>query len=146
MKKILSTVALASVVCFASTGSLLGATSATESPILEPATGALLGMFYGAGTVEQTTAKLGRTPPVHLNYYHWTGDWTGAVTKADLAAGRIPLISWEPHNIDFNKIVDGSLDATIKARAKGSKALGKKFFVDFAAEMNGDDAWDGNNA
>jgi len=146
MRKILSRVALASAVFFASSGWLLGATNASGSSILEPATGALLGMFYGAGTIEQTTAKLGRTLPVHLMYYNWTGDWTGAVTKADMDAGRIPLISWEPHNIDFNKIVDGSLDATIKARAKGSKALGKKLFLDFAAEMNGDDAWDGNNA
>src|SRR6185437_5923071 len=114
--------------------------------ILEPAKGALLGMYYGAGTIAQATAKLGRTPPVHLTYYGWNADWTGTVTKADLAAGRIPLVNWEPHNIDFNKIVDGSLDATIKARAKGSKALGKKFFLDFSAEMNGDEAWDGNNA
>lgn len=103
-------------------------------------------MYYGAGSITQTTAKLGRTPPVHLTYYGWNADWTGTVTKADLAAGRIPLVNWEPHNIDFNKIVDGSLDATIKARAKGSKALGKKFFLDFSAEMNGDEAWDGNNA
>ncbi|MES2222373.1 MAG: glycosyl hydrolase [Acidobacteriota bacterium] len=152
MRKILGTIALSSVVCFASTGWLLGstnaggATSATGSAILEPATGALLGMFYGAGSIAQTTAKLGRTPPVHLTYYNWTADWTGAVTKADLAAGRIPLVNWEPHNIDFHKIVDGSLDATIKARARGSKALGKKFFLDFSAEMNGDEAWDNNDA
>ena len=84
--------------------------------------------------------------PVHLTYYAGTPTGPGAVTKADLAAGRIPLVNWEPHNIDFNKIVDGSLDATIKARARGSKALGKKFFLDFSAEMNGDEAWDGNNA
>ena len=146
MRKILGRVALASVVFFVSSGWLLGATNASSSSILEPATGALLGMYYGAGTIAQTTAKLGRTPPVHLTYYAWNADWTGAVTKADLAAGRIPLVNWEPHNIDFNKIVDGSLDATIKARARGSKALGKKFFLDFSAEMNGDEAWDGNNA
>ena len=146
MRKILGRVALASVVFFVSSGWLLGATNAGGSSILEPATGALLGMYYGAGTIAQTTAKLGRTPPVHLTYYGWNADWTGAVTKADLAAGRIPLVNWEPHNIDFNKIVDGSLDATIKARARGSKALGKKFFLDFSAEMNGDEAWDGNNA
>ena len=47
--------------------------------------------------------------------------------------------------IDFNKIVDGSLDDTIRARAQGAKALGKPFFLDFAAEMNGDEAWSGNN-
>lgn len=146
MRKILSRAALAGVLFFASSGWLLGSANTSRSSILEPATGALLGMYYGAGSITQTTAKLGRTPPVHLTYYGWNADWTGTVTKADLAAGRIPLVNWEPHNIDFNKIVDGSLDATIKARAKGSKALGKKFFLDFSAEMNGDEAWDGNNA
>jgi hypothetical protein len=146
VRKILSRAALASVVFFASSGWLLGSANTSRSSILEPAAGALLGMYYGAGSLAQTTAKLGRTPPVHLTYYAWTADWTGTVTKADLAAGRIPLVNWEPHNIDFTKIVDGSLDATIIARANGSKALGKKFFLDFAAEMNGDEAWGGNNA
>ena len=116
------------------------------SSILEPASGALLGQYYGAGSIDQTTLKLGRTPILHLTYYGWDTDWTGSVTRADLAAGRIPLVNWEPHNVDFAKIIDGSLDATIIARAQGSKALGKKFFLDFAAEMNGDEAWSGNNA
>jgi hypothetical protein len=116
------------------------------SSILEPASGVLLGQFYGAGSIDQSRLKLGRTPVIHLTYYGWDTDWTGSVTQADLAAGRIPLVNWEPHNIDFAKIIDGSLDATIIARAKGSKALGKKFFLDFAAEMNGDEAWSGNNA
>ena len=80
--------------------------------------GALLGQYYGAGSVAQATRKLGRTLPIHLTYYAWDADWTGAVTKADLAAGRIPLVSWEPHHIDFAKIIDGSFDATIMARAR----------------------------
>ncbi len=146
MRKILVRAALVGVVIFASNGWLLGAANASGSSILEPAAGALLGHYYGASTVAQTTAKLGRTPPVHLTYYAWTDDWTGTVTQADLAAGRIPLVNWEPHKIDFTKIIDGSLDATIVARANGSKALGKRFFLDFAAEMNGDEAWGGNNA
>ena len=119
---------------------------ANGSSILEPESGALLGQFYGAGSVAQTAAKLGRMPAVHLTYYAWDADWTGSATKADLAARRIPLVNWEPHNIDFAKIIDGRLDATIMARANGAKALGQKFFLDFAAEMNGDEAWSGNNA
>ncbi len=121
-------------------------TGSNGSSILEPASGALLGQFYGDENIARTAAKLGRTLPIHLAYYRWDADWTGTVSKLDLAAGRIPLISWEPHNIDFAKIVDGSLDTTIMARANGSKILGKKFFLDFAAEMNGDEAWSGNNA
>jgi hypothetical protein len=115
------------------------------SSILEPESGALLGQYYGDGSVAQTEEKLGRMPPVHLTYYAWDTDWNGSVTKADLAAGRIPLVNWEPHHIDFARIIGGSLDATIVARAKGAKALGQKFFLDFAAEMNGDEAWGGNN-
>ena len=123
-----------------------GTQMSNGSSILEPASGALLGQYYGAGSMAQTRAKLGRVPAMHLTYYAWDADWNGNVTKADLAAGRIPLVNWEPHNIDFARIVDGSLDATIAARAKGAKALGQKFFLDFAAEMNGDEAWSGNNA
>lgn len=146
MRNILRRAAHAGIALLVCNGWLLGATNASSSSILEPTAGALLGLYYGAGSLAQTAAKLGRTPPVHLTYYAWNDDWTGTVTKADLAAGRIPLVNWEPHKIDFTKIVDGSLDATIVARAKGSKALGKKFFLDFAAEMNGDEAWSGNNA
>lgn len=146
MRNILRRAAHAGIALLVCNGWLLGATDASSSSILEPTAGALLGLYYGAGSLAQTAAKLGRTPPVHLTYYAWNDDWTGTVTKADLAAGRIPLVNWEPHKIDFTKIVDGSLDATIVARAKGSKALGQKFFLDFAAEMNGDEAWSGNNA
>ncbi|MGC2794549.1 MAG: hypothetical protein WA899_21200, partial [Candidatus Sulfotelmatobacter sp.] len=151
-KTLISAVCLAGIVTLALSGVTTNAASqksrgaSARSSILEPASGALLGQFYGAGSIDETTRKLGRTPAIHLTYYSREADWTGSVTQADLAAGRIPLISWEPHKIDFARIADGSLDATIIARAKGSKALGKKFFLDFAAEMNGDEAWSGNNA
>jgi len=151
-KPLILAACLAAIVALALSGAPTNAAgqkprgASVRSSILEPASGALLGQFYGAGSIDETTRKLGRTPVIHLAYYSWEADWTGSVTQADLAAGRIPLISWEPHNIDFARIADGSLDATIIARAKGSKALGKKFFLDFAAEMNGDEAWSGNNA
>ncbi|HTT63883.1 MAG TPA: glycosyl hydrolase [Bryobacteraceae bacterium] len=146
MRKVSSKAALAGTAILVSSGWLSSLASAAESPILEPASGAWLGLYYGAGTVAQTNAKLGRQPRIHLKYYSWANDWTGDTTKADLASGRIPLVNWEPAKIDFAKIADGSLDATILARAKGAKALGEKFFLDFAAEMNGDEAWSGNNA
>jgi hypothetical protein len=146
MRKTLNIAALAGAVILFSNGLLTSSAKAGGSSILEPASGALLGQYYGAGSVAQAAVKLGRTPPVHLTYYGWADDWTGSVTQADLAAGRIPLVNWEPAKIDFRKIIDGSLDATIQARAIGSKAIAKKFFLDFAAEMNGDEAWSGNNA
>lgn len=137
--------ALMATAIFLSSGGHAWLANAAGSPILEPASGAWLGLYYGAGSVDQTSTKLGRPPRIHLKYYSWADDWTGNTTKADLAAGRIPLVNWEPAKINFAKIADGSLDATILARANGAKALGKKFFLDFAAEMNGDEAWSGNN-
>jgi hypothetical protein len=114
--------------------------------ILVPAQGVLLGEYYGNGTIAATEQSIGRRPNIHLTYYGWTEDWTNdSVPKDDFAAGRIPLVNLEPDNIDFNDIVSGSLDATINARASGSKKLGHPFFLDFAAEMNGDEAWSGND-
>lgn len=119
---------------------------AGKSDILVPAQGALLGHFYGAGTLAATDARIGRKPAVHLTYYGWNEDWTHHdVPEQDFADGRIPLVNWEPEGIDFDEIISGAHDDVIHARAKGSKALAKKFFLDFAAEMNGDEGWGGNN-
>jgi hypothetical protein len=116
-----------------------------SSELLAPTQGALLGLYYGAGTIAATDALIGGTPQIHLAYYAWSDAWERGA-EADLQAGHIPLVNWEPGGIDFHDITSGSLDATIKARASGAKALGKKFFLDFAAEMNGDEAWSGNDA
>jgi len=123
---------------------------AGTSVLLVPATGALLGHFYGDGTIAATDARLGRKPNVQLNYFPWDDDWTTEPSVRDaLADGRIPLVNWEPSTatgaVDFDKIIAGDYDAAIHARAIGAKALGHKFFLDFAAEMNGDEGWGGNN-
>ena len=117
----------------------------TPSEILVPAQGALLGMFYGADSVAQTADKLGRTPPVHLTYYAWDDDWAGSsITRADLDAGRIPLVNWEPYDPSLADIIAGDYDELIHARAAGAKALGERFFLDWGAEMNGDwSPWSG---
>ena len=60
---------------------------------------------------------------VHLTYYAWDSDRNGRVTKADLAAGRIPLVNWSHTISTSTKIVNDSLDATITALASGAKAL-----------------------
>jgi hypothetical protein len=110
----------------------------SDTDILEPAQGALLGLFYGADSIAETSQKLGRALPLHLTYYAWDDDWTKGATAADLAAGRIPLVNWEPFEPKLDDIVGGTHDAMIRARASGAKALGKPFFLDFGAEMNGD--------
>ncbi|MTD54050.1 glycoside hydrolase family 26 protein [Amycolatopsis pithecellobii] len=120
-------------------------TSAQERNILLPAHGALLGHYYGAGTVEETDARDGRKPAIHLTYHGWSDDWAAdPVTLADFADGRTPLINWEPFDVSFDDIINGKLDQTIEARAEGAKALGQKFFLDFAAEMNEAEGWGGH--
>jgi hypothetical protein len=96
MRKMLRRVTLTGVLIFVYTGLLPNAVNGglSESSILEPASGALLGQYYGAGGLAQTAVKLGRTPAVHLTYYAWADVWTGGVTKADLAQGRIPLVTF----------------------------------------------------
>ncbi|MGW7695025.1 glycoside hydrolase family 26 protein [Streptomyces asiaticus] len=122
-----------------------GAEIPREAPLV-PAHGALLGHYYGAGTMTETDARIGRRPAVHLTYYNWADDWAGSsTTRADFAAGRIPLINWEPFDVDFDDIISGELDTTIRKRADGAKALGKEFFLDFAAEMNEGEGWGGHN-
>lgn len=114
--------------------------------ILVPASGALLGHYYGAGTLAETDARIGRRPQIHLTYYGWTDDWINSgATRSDVAQGRIPLVNWEPFDVDFNDIISGKYDAVIRARADGAKALHAKFFLDFAAEMNEGEGWGGHD-
>ncbi|WP_327328825.1 MULTISPECIES: glycoside hydrolase family 26 protein [unclassified Streptomyces] len=122
------------------------ATSSSATAPLEPSEGALLGHYYGDGTVEETDARIGTTPGIHLTYYGWEDDWSASeATRDDLSGNRIPLVNWEPFDVDFDDIIDGSLDATIEKRADGAKELGEPFFLDFAAEMNEEEGWGGHD-
>jgi hypothetical protein len=136
----------------ASTGRTTVAATRPSSPAktapvaLVPAQGALLGHYYGSGTLAQTDKRIGRKPAVHLTYYDFRDDWvTSPVTTADFAAGRIPLVNVEPNDIDFTDIVNGRYDTMLRRRADDAKKLGRQFFVDFAAEMNGDEGWGGHD-
>ena len=132
-------------------GGASGSPEGGPSAILAPAQGALLGHFYGNGTVAQTDAMIGQKPRIHLSYYDWVTDWTkDSAIADDFSSGKIPLVNWEPFDasgnmISFDDLVSGMYDAEIDMRATGAAALGKKFFLDFAAEMNGDEAWSGHD-
>ena len=55
------------------------------------------------------------------------------------------MINWEPFDVDFDDIISGELDTTIRERADGAKALGERLFLDFAAEMNEEEGWGGHD-
>jgi beta-mannanase len=114
--------------------------------ILVPAQGALLGHYYGAGSIADTDARIGRKPAVHLTYYNWSDDWmASSATAFDFSHGRIPLVNWEPFDVNFDDIISGALDSTIAARADEAAQNGQKFFLDFAAEMNEEEGWGGHD-
>ena len=109
---------------------------------LVPPNGSYLGLYYGAGSIKDTNNRIGAAPKVHLTYFDWTDDWTiAASTQQDFAAKRIPLINWEPFDVDFRDIVDGKADAMINTRGAEAAKLPGPFFLDFAAEMNEDEGW-----
>jgi len=116
------------------------------TPPLVPSSGALLGVFFGADSLSATETMLGRKVAVHLTYYAWNDDWTRGSTASDLAAGRIPLVNWEPHTPTLDDIINGVYDTMLHTRAASAKALAKQFFLDWGAEMNGNWApWDGSH-
>jgi len=126
-------------------GSEAGAPGQDDDEILAPAKGALIGQYYGDGSIEATKQKLGRMLPVHLTYYAWSDDWTAGETKADLKNDRIPFVNWELYDGgELDQIIDGTFDSMLRQRATAAKALGKKLFLDLGAEMNGDwSPWSG---
>ncbi|MEY9894448.1 hypothetical protein ABIA31_008134 [Catenulispora sp. MAP5-51] len=131
---------------FADAAPAAPAAPAAVNAILVPDQGALLGHYYGAGTIADTDARIGRKPAVHLTYYNWNDDWINSpATASDFADGRIPLVNWEPFDVNFDDIVSGGLDAAIQARAAAAAQAGKKFFLDFAAEMNEEEGWGGHD-
>jgi len=122
-----------------------GATGTSRgASILEPATGALLGLYYGDASISATATKLGRTVPLHLTYYAFSDDWTTDNTAEDLRTGRIPFVNWELFGATLDDIAKRTYDTLLNQRAAAAKKLGKPFFIDFGAEMNGDwSPWSG---
>ena len=45
---------------------------------------------------------IGCRPQIHLDFSPWNDDWT-VEPERDSAAGRIPLISWEPEGIGLQE-------------------------------------------
>ena len=108
------------------------------APAVSDPEGALLGLYYGDETIEDTAEKLGRSVPLHLTYYDFEHNWTGSITQADIMAGRVPLVNWEIFSASLDDIINGVYDGMLAQRAHAAKNLGVRIFVDFGAEMNGD--------
>jgi len=118
----------------------LPATGAGNRPIAagSPSTGALWGMTtdYVDG-IAGREAQLGRTLGVHNMFFSWTDRFPGSGQTDDVAAGRMPMVTWEPWNTTLADIANGTYDTTIVSRAQAMRDFGHPIFLRFAHEMNG---------
>jgi beta-mannanase len=126
-------------------------TFAVSLPLLtpEPASAAQSGVLFGAyrvprnGDWSQTGVKssiatletyLGRKLAIDHHYYAWGKAFPTWAESWDISQGRYPMISWGP--VSTSSVNSGSLDAYIRARADGVKALGSKVFLRWFYEMD----------
>ncbi len=119
------------------------------SALLAPAQGLLFGAFVGTGTIGQLETTLGRKLAVSHNFYGWTDDWT-SWARSSLAAGYIPLVTWETWTngvgVSLDDIINGVHDPMIRSRAQSCASIGQKFFLRWGHEMNGNwYPWDGSH-
>jgi beta-mannanase len=86
---------------------------------------------------------LGRELDVNHSFYRWDDTVPSAEDKADLAAGRVPFISFNAITkagapVKWAAIAAGQEDAKLHEVAKGLKALGKPVFFTFNHEPEND--------
>jgi hypothetical protein len=131
------------------TGSVLlglGAAEPARAADLRPSSGAWWGAFVQRRgdlthyqTVRRFERKLNRKLKIDHHYHEWN-KLDLDEERLDLAAGRIPLISWPsaawPRGVDARAINSGSQDGVIRNAADKLKALGAPVFLRFAFEMD----------
>jgi hypothetical protein len=121
-----------------------GTVATVKAPVTgpqRPNAGAYLGIYSelpgktAAASVSAREKQLGRKFAIDSHYYNWTDSFPGAAEAGDIAAGRIPMITWWGTTLPY--ITNGSSDALIRARANSIKSFGKPVFLRWGAEMNG---------
>jgi beta-mannanase len=87
--------------------------------------------------VEELERLIGRTLDIDHNFYTWDEAFPTESERWNLAAGRIPMISWNGRGPTTDQIAAGRFDDMIKQRAQATKALGKPVFIRWFWEMDG---------
>lgn len=108
------------------------------------------GAYFGAHTrpevrsevgekaaVEALEAYLGRRLAINHSFFPWTKEFPTESERADLAKGRIPMISWNGRGAFTSDIAAGRHDVLITDRARGVKRLSKPVLIRWFWEMDG---------
>ena len=87
--------------------------------------------------VTELERLIGRTLDIDHNFYTWDEEFPTESERWNLAAGRIPMISWNGRGPTTDQIAAGRFDAMIKQRARATKALGRPVLIRWFWEMDG---------
>ncbi len=134
---------------------LLASCGDLGTPPQTPTEGGLrwVGAFVPGGVWREQEALLDLEARVGrpFDVAHWFTSWDHAFddepVHALLAAGRTPLISWQPHGYDVRDIAAGRLDAYLRSWAHGVRGSPGLVYLRPFPEMNGDWVdWNGDPA
>src|SRR5687767_6733301 len=125
-----------------SPGGDAGAVEGRSAGPLAPADGVLFGAHVQAPSrtdpavaLSELEGKVGRRFAIDHYYRPWGEVFPDGREAADIAAGRIPMVSWgKTSTRDINA---GAHDAEIRARAQGLRDLGQPVLVRWFWEMGG---------
>ncbi len=123
---------------------VLGPTPAQSASTLAPDNGVLFGAWVGQrgdathyDAVLRFESQIGRQLEIDMHYRNWNNRFWGE-EALDIAAGRIPFITWdvrgEGQAVDINA---GVHDTLIREKADAIEALGGRVLLRWGAEMNG---------
>ncbi len=102
------------------------------------------GVWHGIEPIYALETQLGQK----LSIVHWFSNWYTFLDQESLeiasTAGRIPMISWQPHNRSFEDILAGKYDVYIRSWALSAKDFDKTIYLRPFPEMNGNwTPWNG---
>lgn len=115
-------------------------------PVPVPASGAYFGAWAnptGNGSAETNAealeSQIGRTLRLHMHYYQWgsgtTPTFPDGSMQADIAAGRIPVVTWACSDLNA-VVIAGTDDSLIINTANAVKQFGSSIFIRWYREMN----------
>ena len=113
---------------------------------LEPASGTLFGAYVKPdlgwtrddvmASIEALESDLGRPLAIDHHYQPWSVPFPSWKEPWDVAAGRIPMITWG--KVSTRKVNSGALDALIRSRAEAVRGVAHPMFIRWFAEMDSD--------
>lgn len=124
-------------------GSLLSigqkARAALAKITVDPVRSLAVGVAYGSNSdVAPLEKRAGVTLGCHRTYWDLGEAGALATAKADLAAGRIPVLSFKLPGVTWAQAASGSVDTACKQLAASLSALGGRVIVAIHHEPEGD--------